>query len=1051
MTKKRSTKRALALSFISLLLCVSMFVGTTFAWFTDSVSSLNNKIVAGNLDVELEFAKVVDGNITGWETVQGNGEIFDPNALWEPGRVEVVYLKVSNLGTLALKYQLGVNVYGEIIGKTEDGKDIKLSEHLVFKAVEMPNALTTYTDREAVALAAGTEKGLKDYNGKTTALEVGGEDYVALIVYMPETVGNEANYRGDKVPTITLGINLYATQVEAESDSFGKDYDADAWHPDMVVGSASELMTAIINVKDGGTIALSDNLTFDEDSRMSSGGTWYEGLYYVGDKSFTIDLNGNTITNDSKVNDYLFLFKNDGSKANVITFKNGTIEAASSAYCAICTSTSSTQKITINLENVNVIGNNSNGSVIKIRGGAELNVKAGTVVTGKNSYLGVENWAATVNIYDGAEIYQNGTTSYNGCLVGVGGNGTINVYGGYGKGVAGAFIAMTSGGTINVSGGEWIADTDSTFSGNDYALIAQNDKNTYPSAGQSVVNVTGGTFSGGYNCYGNAVGDAQINISAGTFDKDPSAYVAAGYKAVATNGKYVVVADSVDAVVSTPDELKNALTGAAAAGAGDTTIYLAGEIDLGGAAWTPISVDGYHGAGVVTVEGNGATIKGLTAPLFAGGFAGKSGIVIKNLTIADSNIVSTSGLGGGAFIDSADSMHVITLENCHLVNSTVKGERTGGLIGWCTGYAKLNDGPVKAYVTIKNCSVVDSTVHGNGSAGAIAGHPGASDYTYTTIEDCVVKNVKVISDEPVSSWRTGAIVGTANNGHVVINNVTVENVTLTQDGVTATETKLYGRFVPSGTGTLVIDGAEVLANATGTAIKDAFNDGKTNVYLSAGSYDMPGANNSDVAISGTKDTVITVAKPAFHGSNVTFNGVTIKGSGYATGVQHVNTVTYNNATIIGEMCLYGEKVVFNNCTFELNNQYIWTYGAAEVEFNNCTFNTNGKAILVYNEGAGASKVTVKGCTFNATAGAKAGAISNQNCAAIEIDNFQSSGTGVAHVVVTENNTYSSNFSGEWRIKNYVNGNAVTVNGTEYTKTALDGKLMTVTGTVATID
>ena len=145
------------------------------------------------------------------------------------------------------------------------------------------------------------------------------------------------------------------------------------------------------------------------------------------------------------------------------------------------------------------------------------------------------------------------------------------------------------------------------------------------------------------------------------------------------------------------------------------------------------------------------------------------------------------------------------------------------------------------------------------------------------------------------------------------------------------------------------------------------------------------------------------------------------------------------------MCLYGEKVVFNGCTFELaSGQYIWTYGAKEVEFNNCTFNTNGKAILVYNEGAGASNVTVNGCTFNATEGAKAGAIANQNCAAVEVDNFQSSGTGAAHKVITSDNKYNNTyFSGEWRIKNFVAGNPVTVNGVEYTQIALDGKLMSI--------
>ena len=214
--------------------------------------------------------------------------------------------------------------------------------------------------------------------------------------------------------------------------------------------------------------------------------------------------------------------------------------------------------------------------------------------------------------------------------------------------------------------------------------------------------------------------------------------------------------------------------------------------------------------------------------------------------------------------------------------------------------------------------------------------------------------------------------------------------------------------------------------------------------LADGNYTMPSVSNQNVTINGTEDTVITVGKPNLGGSNVTFNGVTVNGSGYSTGVQHVNTVTYNDATINGEMCLYGEKVVFNNCTFNLaSGQYIWTYGAKNVEFNNCTFNTAGKAILIYNEGAGASHVTVKNCTFNATEGAKAGAIANQNCAAIEIDNFQSSGTGAAHVLVAEGNTYNSFFSGEWRIKNALQGNAITVNGVAYTQIAIDGHLMTI--------
>ena len=103
--KKNQTRRALLMSALSLLLCVSMLVGTTFAWFTDSVTSGRNTIVAGNLDVVLEYW---DGD--SYEEVKSTTKLFDDAALWEPGYTEVAYLKVSNAGSLALKYHLAVTV-----------------------------------------------------------------------------------------------------------------------------------------------------------------------------------------------------------------------------------------------------------------------------------------------------------------------------------------------------------------------------------------------------------------------------------------------------------------------------------------------------------------------------------------------------------------------------------------------------------------------------------------------------------------------------------------------------------------------------------------------------------------------------------------------------------------------------------------------------------------------------------------------------------------------------------------------------------------------------
>ena len=321
------------------------------------------------------------------------------------------------------------------------------------------------------------------------------------------------------------------------------------------VSNAAHFLAAANMVADGDIIKLLADVTFNENNRTNNGG-WWDGLAYSGDKSFTIDLGGHTISQNGALNDYLVWIKNVGSKENTITFKNGAMDAGKTAFCALCTASSHENKLTVNLENITLINENSNGSTVKIRTGSELNVKAGTKIIGKNSYLGVENWKAVVNIYDGAEIYMNGKSSYNGCLVGVGGNGTINVYGGYGMGVKGGFIAMTSGGTINVAGGEWIANTNGAVGDNSnlYVLTAQSNKYESGFAGPSIINVTGGTLRGGMDAWvlNNIEGEkAELNISGGNFNVNPTRYLAADYKAVETDGIWTVVVDPAAKIGST--------------------------------------------------------------------------------------------------------------------------------------------------------------------------------------------------------------------------------------------------------------------------------------------------------------------------------------------------------------------------------------------------------------------------------------------------------------------------------------------------------------------
>ena len=320
MTKKRSTKSALLMSALSLLLCVSMLMGTTYAWFTDSVTSANNIIKAGNLDIELKYAKIVDGAIIGWDLVQDKGNIFDQNALWEPGRVEVVYLEVSNLGDLALKYQLGVNIAKpEIPGVNVKGEEFKLSDYLVFSVVKLADIPTTPYTREEAMQAAGSAMGLKDYNGTTTPLEVGGFDYVALIVYMPETVGNEANYRGNAVPTIELGINLYATQQNAEEDSFGKDYDEGANHSKFKVTTANDLQNAINEANPGDVIEVLEDLSITKAIEIPAAATTFSMRSTPA--PIVIDLNGKNITIEAAYDD-----NNYTASSAIVNYGNAVFE-----------------------------------------------------------------------------------------------------------------------------------------------------------------------------------------------------------------------------------------------------------------------------------------------------------------------------------------------------------------------------------------------------------------------------------------------------------------------------------------------------------------------------------------------------------------------------------------------------------------------------------------------------------------------------------------------------------------------------------------------------
>ncbi len=262
MTNSKNTKRALLASVLSLAVCCAMLLGTTFAWFTDTVTSGNNIIKSGNLDISASYQNVdmqagtVTYTVPGFDRVE-NGKIkfsaekIDINKdnaiisedLWEPGAVGAKLITVKNDGTLAAKIKLSFAV--------EDG-GLQNALWFDFVQVEGGDVTGSFTEREMSTLDA--------FAGALELPLMSKEEISFILLYgMKEEAGNEYM---DK--SFSADVAILATQYTKESDSFDDQYDKDAAFADVIVKNETELKEAITNAEDGDVIAVAGNMELTE-------------------------------------------------------------------------------------------------------------------------------------------------------------------------------------------------------------------------------------------------------------------------------------------------------------------------------------------------------------------------------------------------------------------------------------------------------------------------------------------------------------------------------------------------------------------------------------------------------------------------------------------------------------------------------------------------------------------------------------------------------------------------------------------------------------------
>ncbi len=219
MIKTRSTKTALLSSVLALFLCITMLLGTTFAWFTDSVTSANNIIKSGTLDVEMYWKDATTNGAQQTYKDASAGAIFN-NDKWEPGYVEAKNIKISNVGTLALQYNLHIAANGEV-SELADVIDVFFAEG------EYTLATREMTNLTKIGTLSDVLDGIPA--NMTGDLEGGKDDIVTIALKMQENAGND--YQGLSIGT-NFSVILMATQDNVEKDAFDENYD-DIEIPDM--------------------------------------------------------------------------------------------------------------------------------------------------------------------------------------------------------------------------------------------------------------------------------------------------------------------------------------------------------------------------------------------------------------------------------------------------------------------------------------------------------------------------------------------------------------------------------------------------------------------------------------------------------------------------------------------------------------------------------------------------------------------------------------------------------------------------------------------------
>ena len=715
------------------------------------------------------------------------------------------------------------------------------------------------------------------------------------------------------------------------------------------------LQAAIENVQEGETITVLEDITFTTGANGST-----NGISYTRGASFTLDLNGKTITSNLGNNALRFKIGDGNSVVNTevtIEIKNGKIVSGANNWCAISAATAdnSGNKLILNLTDLAVEANKGGDFAVKSWAGAVVNAKNVDVTA--NYAGGFYAVGGEIVLDENSSVAQKGlhTAPYLSYAFGVSsGTGKMTINGGiysavpaatadaYNQGAShGSSVGgvMSSGGTLIINGG--------TFSNDNFGDAAPTAPRSLIMADAgAVVTINGGTFNAmakivdPTNNTGDASKNAVVTIAGGTFSANPTdapyniVKLAENYVAVENNGVWTVVKAVAkigeQGYASLEDAFKAATSGCTIEIISDVIVDYYWDARNTGAKFTV----------PVTINGNGNTIK-FTNTVYDGGnymsaFRFEADAVVNNLTIDMSEAIS--GFAGRFRAISAKAN--LTVDGCTFIGNGYTNNTRAIIFG---------EGASATDLTI---SITNSTF--NGWRRGISDNEAGKDVAATVT---VTGNTLTDAGVAVSANTAVAFTGnTVSGAYVDIRSYTTGNslnVTATGNTLEANTDKSYNYIEAGGDinaqDEFVLPTVAISYNANGDEVA-AYSDFESAIAAASANTDIVRievvADYHQKKIANVEnyydiktDLVIASAEE---------NNYTLKGCGFAVRVQ--GNVTF---TIAENLTIEGLDVVANGFATSGENMVVdGTLKAVSLKqwTSNGTITVNGKVELGYGDG-----------------------------------------------------------------------------------------------------